>query len=199
VMTNFNKSKSHIQCRQSAATLRKSRGFTLVEIMITVTILAIVMASMIPTFNMLSKGMAALGNYSSMSMSSRNALEHFSRDVHMAETLLVASEGEVRLVLPSDAGSFVINYEYDANAGTFTRKKYAADGDTTPLKTTVLLSDIFEFDLVFYNRLDDNITEEASILTESKTIQLNAKLVKNVINQRITDYIISARFLMRNV
>ena len=198
MMTNFNKSKSHIQCRQSAATLRKSRGFTLVEIMITVTILAIVMASMIPTFIMLSKGMSALGNYSNMSMSSRNALEHFSRDVHMAESLLVASEGEVTLVLPLDADSFVINYEYDANAGTFTRRQYADDGDTL-LKTTVLFSNVFEFDLVFYNRRNVVIPDGASKEDETKTIQLNAKLVKNVINQRITDYIISARFLMRNV
>lgn len=198
MMTNFNKSKSHIQSRQSATALRRTEGFTLVEIMVTVTILAIVMASMIPTFSVFAKGMTALGNYSSMSMSSRNALEHFSRDVHVAEEIRIASADELEVKLPSDAGGFVINYKYDANAGTFTRKQYAGDGGTL-LTTTVLFSDVFEFDLVFYNRGDFVIPDGASKEDETKTIQLNAKLVKNVINQRNADYIISARFLMRNV
>ena len=144
------------------------------------------------------KGMASLGNYSSMSMNSRNALEYFSRDVHMAETLSVASAYEITVRLPSDAGSFVINYEYDADTGDFTWKKYASDG-VTLLRENVLFSDVSELGMVFYNRLNVDVTDEATILTETKTIQLNAKLVKKVINQNNTDYIISARFLMRNV
>ena len=178
--------------------VRKIRGFTLMEIVVSIGIFSMVMASMIPTFIVFTKGMASLGNYANMSMSSRNALEHFSRDVHTAETLLVATAYEITVVLPSDAGSFVINYEYDADAGSFTRKKYAEDG-VTLLTTRVLFSDVSELNIVFYNRLDVDVTDEATILTETKTIQLNAKLVKKVINQNTTDYIISARFLMRNV
>jgi len=196
-MIIFNK-RSPVQLHRPAATFRKIRGFTLVEIMISIAIFSIMMASMMPTFIVFTKGMASLGNYASMSMSSRNALEHFSRDVHMARTLSVASAYEITLELPSDAGSYVIHYQYDPNAGSFTRKQYAEDG-VTLLRTSVLFSDVSELNMVFYNRLDVDVTDEASILTETKTIQLNAKLVKKVMNQNNTDYIISARFLMRNV
>ena len=198
MMTNFNKIKSHIQCRQSATALRKSRGFTLVEIMVTVTILAIVMASMIPTFLVFGKGMTALGNYSSMSMSSRNTLEEFSRDVHVAEEIRIASADELEVKLPADAGGFVINYKYDADSGEFTRRKYDTDGATL-IYETILFSGVSDFSMIFYNRSDFVIPDGASKEDETKTIQLNAKLVKNVINQRNADYIISARFLMRNV
>jgi len=163
--------------------------------MISVAILSIVLASIIPTFIMFSKGMAGLGNYSDMSMSSRNALERFSRDVRVAEALHVATESEIEVELPSDAGGLVINYKYDPDAGTFTRKEY--DGSTLSA-TSVLFSDVFEFNLVFFNRRDEDISDEASVLTEAKTVQLNAKLVKEVMNQSNSDYIISARFLMRN-
>jgi prepilin-type N-terminal cleavage/methylation domain-containing protein len=196
-MIIFNE-RSLFQLRRSATALRKTRGFTLVEIMVTITIFTIVMASMVPTFIFFAKGMASLGNYSSMSMSSRNALEHFSRDVHVAEEILVASADQIRVQLPSDAGSFVVDYEYDADTGNFTRSKYEADGATL-LTTTVLFSDVIEFDLVFYNRRDVVVPDGASIENETKTIQLNAKLLKKVINTNTTDYIISARFLMRNV
>ena len=198
MMTNFNKIKSHIQCRQSATALRKSRGFTLVEIMVTVTILAIVMASMIPTFLVFGKGMTALGNYSSMSMSSRNTLEEFSRDVHVAEEIRIASADELEVKLPADAGGFVINYKYDADSGEFTRRKYDTDGATL-IYETILFSGVSDFSMIFYNRSDNEVPDEGSTLTETRTIQLNANLVKKVIQQENTDYIISARFWMRNI
>jgi hypothetical protein len=43
------------------------------------------------------------------------------------------------------------------------------------------------------------MTSKVSVLTETKTVQINAKLVKKVINWKNADYIISARFLIRNM
>ena len=195
-MIIFNK-RSRLQRYRPATALHKDSGFTLVEIMFSLVLLTIALASIIPTFIMFSKGMAGLGNYSSMSMSSRNTLERFSRDVRVAETLNVASVTEIEVELPSAAGGLVINYTYDADAGTFTRREYEDDGVTLSA-TTVLFSDVSEFNLFFYNRRNENITGFPTVLTETKTVQLNAKLVQTVMAQSNSDYIISARFLMRN-
>lgn len=196
-MITFNR-RHHILRDVSVLAPNRVRGFTLVEMMVTVGILALVLASLIPTFLVFSKGMAALGNYSSMSMSSRNALEHFSRDIHAASSLITATANEIEIELPEDLGGYLVNYKYDSATGRFTRKKY--DG-TTLLKTDVLFEDVEIFSMVFYNRLNADISSnsEASIKDETKSIQINAKLVQKVINQNTTDYIISARFLMRNV
>jgi len=42
------------------------------------------------------------------------------------------------------------------------------------------------------------VSNSPSILAETKSVQINAKLLKKVITSNTTDYIISARFLMRN-
>ena len=185
------------QALKKASIEGRVRGFTLVEIMVTVTLFSLVIASLISTFLVFNKGMAGLGNYTSMSVSSRGALEYFSRDIHVAQSLVTANGNEVVLVLPDDAGGFTISYKYDPVKGEFTRKKYDTDG-TTLLSTDILFKDVEIFKMVFYNRLNVDVTSEASVLTEAKTVQINAKLVKKVIDQNNTDYIISARFLMRN-
>ncbi|WP_162025767.1 MULTISPECIES: PilW family protein [unclassified Lentimonas] len=175
----------------------KTRGFTLVEIMVTLTVFSMVMASLMATFLVFSKGMVSLGNYGAMSSSSRQTLEHFSRDVHATQSLQVATANEFECVLPAEAGGYTINYKYDPNTSDFTRKKYSSGG--TLLKTDVLFEDVETFEMIFYNRSDVDVTGDTSILNEAKTVQINAKLVKNVISQTNSDYIISARFLMRNM
>ncbi len=176
----------------------RTGGFTLVEIMVTITIFSMMMASLIATFLVFSKGMASLSNYSEMSNSGRQTLEYFARDAHAAETLSIANANEFEFEMPVGAGGYTMNYKYDSTTRDFTREKYDVDG-TTLLATTVLFEDIEDFKMIFYNRLNDNVTTEPSVLTEAKTVQIDAKLVKKVINQNNTDHIISARFLMRNM
>lgn len=183
------------------AGLSRTRGFTLVEIMVAVTLLSMVMASLIATFLVFSKGMASMGNYGVMSANSRNTLERFARDVHAAETLISVSANTFEFEVSADAGGFIYMYQYDATARDFKRMKYSNSG--TLLATQVLFTDVADeanaFRMIFYNRLDEDVTAEASVLTEAKTVQIDAKLKKKVINQNNTDHIISARFLMRNL
>ncbi len=179
----------------------KARGYTLVEIMVAVTLLSMVMASLIATFLVFSKGMAGVGNYGVMSAASRNTLERFSRDVHAATELTTTNSSEFEFAVSDEAGGYTYNYTYDATAHRFTRKKYSSGG--TLLATDVLFEDVADetdaFRMIFYNRLNEDVTDEASVLTEAKTVQIDAKLEKKVINQDTADHIISARFLMRNM
>jgi len=189
-------SEPQVRDRGHMSTLARARGFTLVEVMVAVTLLSLAMASLIATFLVFSKGIASLDNYSQMSASSRQTLEHFSRDAHAAQRLITADADEFEFELPDDAGGYIMNYKYDSTTRKFTREKY--NGETL-LATTVLFEDIVDFSMIYYNQVNVNVTGEPSILIEAKSVQIDAKLVKNVMNQSNTDHIISARFLMRNM
>jgi len=174
---------------------RGRRGFTLVEMMVTVTLLGLVLVTIIPTFGVFARSIAGLGNYSAMSRDSRSGLELISRDFRAAEDLTLANSGEVTLVLPADAGGGTVNYKYNISEESFVRTAVPDSGITSEDK---LFLDVKEFSMVYYNKRGDDVTEEASILAEAKSVQMNAKLVKKVLTTDNTDYIISARFLMRN-
>jgi prepilin-type N-terminal cleavage/methylation domain-containing protein len=177
----------------------RSAGFTLAEMMVTVSLLGLVLLAIIPTFSVFTKSVAGLGNYASMSRDSRGGLEWIARDFHAAESLSKATATEIRLTLPVDAGGGTVHYKYVAGLsperGTFTRELIPASGTA---KTFELFDDVEAFNMVYYNKLGVDVTSSASILDEAKSVQLNAKLEKSVISTANTDYIISARFLMRN-
>jgi len=177
----------------------RCRAFTLVEIMIAVSLLSLVLSTMIPTFIVFAKSIASLGNYASMSRDSRIGLELISRDFHAAEILTKATANELTLTLPADAGGGTVNYKYTPGTvpgkGTFTRVTTPSSGTT---QTTQLLDDVVQFSMAYYNKLGVDVSSSASVLSQAKSVQLNAKLEKTVVTTANTDYIISARFLMRN-
>ncbi|PXA04501.1 hypothetical protein DDZ13_04820 [Coraliomargarita sinensis] len=171
-------------------------AFTLAETMVAVSILAIVLASMIPTFVFFTKSITGLGNYTIMSGESRGALERFGRDLHAAEDLTLASASELTVLLPEDLGGTTVNYKFDPADKNLIRKK--TDSSGALLSEDTLFEDVDTFKFVYYNRLSVDVSDSASILAEAKSVQINAKLLKRVITTKTTDYIISARFLMRN-
>lgn len=186
------------------SSLSHCKAFTLAETMVSVTILAIVLGSIIPTFIFFTKSITGLGNYTIMSGESRSALEVFGRDLHVAIDVRKATTDELTLVLPADLDSVRINYKYetitDSNgkiSRVVSRSKFN-DSSGTLLSKDILFEDVDSFKLVYYNRLSVDVSNSASILAEAKSVQINAKLLKKVITSNTTDYIISARFLMRN-
>lgn len=175
---------------------RRSAAFTLAEMMVTVTLLAVVLGSIIPTFMFFSKSIAALGNYSVMSAESRGALELFGRDLHVAEDLEQATDSLLTVRLPLELNDATITYKYNADQKNLVRIKDDPIANTT--SEEILFEDVDVFSFVYYNRLSVDVSESPSILAETKSVQINAKLLKKVISADTTDYIISARFLMRN-
>lgn len=174
-------------------------GFTLVEIMVVCTLFSLIVALMIPTFITFSKGMKALDNYSEMSMASRIALEHFSRDVRTAENILPGSDQyALKMRLPSFINDHEIFYRYDPENNQFTREEYNSDGIL--IKTNILFSNAEELKITYYNSFGTAI--DPTIQLETSIIQLNVTLTKDLDrakNLSNTDHIISARFLVRNI
>lgn len=170
-------------------------GFTLVEMMVVVVLLGIISAMMMPTLVFFSKSMLGVGNYAEMGADSRTALEVFSRDLHVASGLNAASASSLTLTLPSELNSAVVVYTYDSSAQELTRAA-TISGSTV---TQQLFGDVDSFEFIYYNRLGVDVTASASILSQTKSVQINAKLLKELAQLENTDYIISARFLMRNM
>lgn len=185
---------------------KKTSGFTLLEIMITMAIFSIVMVSVLSTFILFAKGSLSVGNYAEMSSQSRKALELFSRDVRAADRLKVTSpktadgvvytDAGIELRYPPYHGARVVRYEYIE--GAF-RRTEIYDGKAT---TSDLLTDVRHLQMKFFQTPGANFTAvsgpAASVDTWAKSIQLDAELLRKVLTADNTDYIISARFMMRN-
>lgn len=183
------------QVRALARARGRLRAFTLVELMFTLSLLAIVMAAMIPTFLVFSKHSVSLGNYVDMSADSRAALEMLARDVRSAVALTSAAEDAVTLVMPDEMGGISVTYRYDADDQEFSRSIAGAG-------SRVLFNGVTELSFSYYNRVsgdDLDPATTASILVETKSIQLDAQLQRKVLNLVNSDYVISATFLMRNM
>ncbi|HAV14343.1 MAG TPA: hypothetical protein DCX06_12750 [Opitutae bacterium] len=178
---------------------RRNSGFTLVEVMVTVAILAIVMATVITTFNFFTKSSVSLGHYVSMSSASRYGLERFGRDLHGAVDVTTATATALVIVMPALAGGVTVEYSYDSAKEELTRKVTQTDGTST---SQVLFTNLVELEMLYYDRLDNLIANDANlqanVIAEGKSVLVKARLVKTAIAQENTDYIISARFMMRN-
>lgn len=174
----------------------RARGFTLTELMVTLSIFGIVMGSIIPTFIFFSQSIKSLGNYTIMSGESRNTLELIGRDLHAAEGLRKATETELEIVLPSETGIAAVNYAFDAADQSLVRTELNGSGSVLSQRT--LFTDLNRFKFVYYNRRGVNVSNASSALLEANSIQINAELVRKVARFSTSDYIISARFLMRN-
>lgn len=180
--------------------IKRYSGYTLVEIMVSVAILSLVLAAMLSSFSFFSKGTVSLGQYVTMSSASRYGLELLARDIHGAETITVAGKQALTVIMPVDAGGTTIQYLYDDTTDELTRTVTDTSGTSV---SDVIFDHLTEFEIYYYDRLENEIDRDsgnlqANVIAQGKSILLEAKLVKKAINKENSDYIISARFMMRN-
>src|SRR5687767_13905380 len=97
------------------------RAFTLVELLIGVTLATVVTIAVMSTFLMIGRSGANIQNYSEMETHSRRALEELSQDVRMAKDIFWTSPQSITVVVkdnyldavdPSNRES--VTYAYDA-------------------------------------------------------------------------------------
>ena len=188
----------------------KKSAFTLLEVMVATTLFGIVIASIISTFIIFAKGSESLAQYVEMSMDSRRSLETCARDIRSGEEIHYATTNAIVLQYPDNTfydGS-ILKYEYDDSSKFYTRYVYdksatvdSSDGSIagTVLSEIRLLEGVEEFAFNFYDPLGKLLDPDSeSLLLSIKSIQIDAKMQRAVTQTTATDYIISARFLMRN-
>ncbi|MFP4540235.1 MAG: type II secretion system protein J [Opitutales bacterium] len=174
----------------SARRLRTARaGFTLVEILIAMTLSALALTVTASGLLALGKGSESLLNYSEMNTESRAALELLGRHLRSTQDVSAASAtGFVITRLDSAGQPQDLRYNYEADKGTLTVTDLAT-GDAE-----ILLRDVSSLTLAYYT-LQQAPTSNA---LEVKHVQLEAELERQVLSVANRNYIISARFMLRN-
>jgi prepilin-type N-terminal cleavage/methylation domain-containing protein len=188
-------------------------GFSLVEILVAMTISVFILASSYATIISLAKGSESMINFSEMNTQTRATLEIFGRDARMCDDVHVFTATKftgLREVYDAATSSYVdrfITYEYVSQAGIFSRsvnKVATVKGAKIPgtlVNQETLLFDVEQMSFYYYRLVDPEIPNYdpiARTVLEVKHIQLEAKLKRTVLNLDNTNYIISARFMMRN-
>ncbi|MGZ0657203.1 PulJ/GspJ family protein [Coraliomargarita sp. W4R53] len=175
------------------------RGYTLVELIVSTGLLGMVMVSMVSTFIVFASGSTGVAAYTQMSRQSRKALEYFSRDIRSASDVTSASQYDLIINIPEDEyyDGGTVQYTLDEDLGIFSR--VVRDKLDVVSSNEILLDGVEQFTFGFFDPLGqplDHATE--SLLLSIKSVQIDSEMVRSVSRSEATDYIISARFMMRN-
>ena len=173
---------------------RSRRGFTLVEVMISASLAAFLLTSVITTFLFMGRSGANLQNYSDMESQARRSLEIFAEDVRQASAITWTSATDITLTVNATA----IRYSYDSTARIFYRR--------TGTTTTALITGITDGSFVFkaYNVAGAELalgTAAQLTTATSSTKQLQISLEAQRTSTTVvaaTNTVLSARFILRN-
>ena len=185
--SNFRKRKS----------LRRRAGFTLIEMLIAISIGGIVLAAATGSLVFLVRGSAGLANYHDMNLRSRLMLDKFASDSRMSENVNSATSTSVSLeVYNSSGGLDTVVYAFNSVAGTFKRTVYPG-GDVTKGYEDVILENVTTLNFTYYTLLRTTLSEPVTLIS-IKEIQLDALMKLHALETVNTNQIISARYMMRN-
>lgn len=184
----------------SKARSRQS-GFTLLELMVSGALSAMVMAGVFSSFLMVNRSGVNAINYCLMETQARKALEEFSQDVRMASTVTWNSANSITLTVPNNytSTSGKVTYVYDSSTNPYSATKqslYRMPGDSAASNPkTVLIRNIKEFSFSRYDRLDLPSTAD----TTTKRIQLSMKAsISTQITATTSQYVLSSSYILRN-
>lgn len=117
--------------RDAEPFLTRTRGFTLVELLVGATLSAAVMAAVLSSYVYLAKNLVRLSNQQTLETEARRTLAYFARDVQMAtgidttgvspKVLPTATALTLNLPSPGTTASNYVTYSYNSAAGTLTR------------------------------------------------------------------------------
>ena len=137
------------------------RGFTLVEVMVATSLLAIVLAGVLTAYLFVGRNLTRLVNLQHQEVESRRTLRTFTQDLSAAIQLSTATVSALTLTKPTASGTTTVSYSYSSAAGTLTRTEASV--------TTSLLSGLTAFTITYYN---EGGTEVTSSPQSVKSVEL---------------------------
>lgn len=172
------------------------RGFTLVEVMVSVGLSTAIMSGIFSSFLLVGKNSYNAANYSVMEAESRRALATFTLEARMADNITWTSESRVTLSVVADTGSYAVTYAYDSSAvGSTAKSFYRQLGSAPPL---VLVRNVSDFAFRRYKVVNGADFTAANDL-ETKQLQITLRTVRSgVTTVDATNAVISARVVLRN-
>jgi len=178
---------------------RKRQAFSIVELIVATTISAIVLTSMVATFMVFAAGTKSVAAYSEMSTQSRKSLEIFARDLRAADDVTMATESDLVVVYPKTSfyDAITVQYSFDESVGIFSRIEWDELDNVTSNET--LLDGVEQFAFEYYDPLGNQLAYTTpSLLLSIKSVRIDSEMSRDISRTEATDYIISARFMMRN-
>lgn len=170
-----------------AGRTRDRRGLSLVEVLVSTSLLGLLMAAILSSFVFLLQGEQSLANYNTMNADARTLLELLGRDAKSATTVTNFTATSLTLVVPTNTsgGTQEVTYEYDAANRSCVRLAGGATRTLVPNVTTLS-----------FRYLNGNNAVTTS-LAELKQVQLSLRIVRRVSSSSNSQYVISAQYTLR--
>jgi prepilin-type N-terminal cleavage/methylation domain-containing protein len=131
------------------------RGFTLVELMVAVSAMAIVFAGIFSAYLFVGRNLTRLVNFQRQEVESRRALRQFTQDLSAAINLTTATSTQIALTKPTATGTTTVSYTYSSGNGTLAR--------TDSVGTQTILSGVTSFALSYFNETGSSTTNTQSV------------------------------------
>jgi len=181
-----------------------SGGFTLVELLVSIAVGVVVIASVLTLAIFSAQNFVATANYASLDIQSRNALDRISREIRNATALSDFSTNNPQFLLlvnANNASSATITY--DAGSGTLT---LARSGE--PAQTLLTGCDSFSFQLfgripvITATNISFGASTNSSGLVDKnycKIINLNWSCSRTILGSKLhTEVSQGAQVMLRN-
>lgn len=171
-------------------------GYTLVELMFSAGLSAIIFVAVMSTFLQLNRSGATLSNYNDMEAQSRRALEIFAEDVRQASTITWDTSTNTAFSITVNGASII--YAFNSGTGAFTR----IDSSGTRNLITGVVASKFSFRAFNVTGTEISLASQtdranANITTKQIQISLEASRSRSTL-ATATNKVLSARFILRN-
>lgn len=143
---------------------KPSRGFTLVELLVGVSLALMVMTAVLSTYTYLARNLVRLANQQTLETEARRALAYFAQDVRLATGITDTaniSATRVALLVPSSSTINVVTYYYNNGAAT----TVTLNGSNVSLAANSLTRCVYDGSSVTWLTLLNNITSSGLSLS----------------------------------
>ena len=180
----------------------RSRGFTLVEVLIASALASVVMAAVLTSVIMISRSGYLLNNYIDMENQARTALETIALDARVSQDVAWIRANDTSPLIGitlTDPAGVSIRYDYNSSAGTLSR--------TTNGATRVLITGIQSLTFSAYKYadatgiliVDPSTTTLTALNGVTKMLQISLSSIRTRTTLAdATNNVVSARYVLRN-
>ncbi len=165
-------------------------GFSLVELMISLTLIMILTLALLTSFTFIARGDQSLANYGEMNAQARKLLERIGQDLRTATDVTNFTATSLTITVPTNTAGTTsqdVIWSYDSVSRTVSRH------DTTG--TTQYAKDVEIFSFFYFNSANPSV--ETTSLVEVKQVQLRLRMLRLVASSITSEYVISSQFTMR--
>lgn len=176
-------------------------GFTLVELLVGMTLALIVMTAVLSTFGFLGRNLNRLANQQQLESEARRALAYFAQDVRMASGLSSPGDAQLELAVPAGTATRKVIYYYNST-DTATTVSIGATGDQVSItapgnslvrfyentaspntgSTVTLLRNLLSCDFDYRDVSDNAVTDFTNKVSSIKKVALEFRSQTGVAN-----------------